>query len=181
MASGRDYEYESSPDPFELVRCRGCGLMFIQPRPAPDAMAVIYPANYGFLPRSYCDDGDPLDVLVLGNEPVHPLSIMQARAIGVMGSHEGVNALVQLMTDAGSREQVQAAAYGLGLVGGRQVMEPLLALLADAKAPDFARDFAATALGMLAEESDLAWNTTFREFSNYLAASPVLARIQLLL
>jgi inorganic pyrophosphatase len=46
--------------------------------------SVVYPANYGFLPRSYCGDGDPLDVLVLGNEPVHPLSIMQARAIGVM-------------------------------------------------------------------------------------------------
>ena len=46
--------------------------------------SVHYPANYGFLPRSYCDDGDPLDVLVLGNESVHPLSIMRARAIGVM-------------------------------------------------------------------------------------------------
>lgn len=46
--------------------------------------SVIYPANYGFLPRSYCGDGDPLDVLVLGNEPVVPLSIMEARAIGVM-------------------------------------------------------------------------------------------------
>lgn len=46
--------------------------------------SVHYPANYGFIPRSYCDDGDPLDVLVLGNEPVQPLSIMEARAIGVM-------------------------------------------------------------------------------------------------
>lgn len=46
--------------------------------------AVHYPANYGFLPRTYCGDHDPLDVLVLGNEPVHPLSIMRARAIGVM-------------------------------------------------------------------------------------------------
>ena len=46
--------------------------------------SVIYPANYGFIPRSYCDDGDPLDVLVLGDEPVVPLAIMQARAIGVM-------------------------------------------------------------------------------------------------
>lgn len=46
--------------------------------------AVHYPANYGFLPRSYCDDADPLDVLVLGNEPVQPLSMMVARAIGVM-------------------------------------------------------------------------------------------------
>lgn len=46
--------------------------------------AVHYPANYGFLPRTYCDDSDPLDVLVLGDTPVHPLSIMRARAIGVM-------------------------------------------------------------------------------------------------
>lgn len=46
--------------------------------------SVVYPANYGFLPRSYCDDNDPLDVLVLGNVPVVPMAIMRARAIGVM-------------------------------------------------------------------------------------------------
>ena len=46
--------------------------------------AVHYPANYGFVPRSYCDDGDPLDALVLGQEPVYPLTIVVARAIGVM-------------------------------------------------------------------------------------------------
>jgi inorganic pyrophosphatase len=46
--------------------------------------SVMYPANYGFLPRSYCDDGDPLDSLVLCQEPVVPLSLMQVRAIGVM-------------------------------------------------------------------------------------------------
>ena len=46
--------------------------------------AVHYPADYGFIPRTFCDDGDPLDVLVLGQEPVFPLTIVQARAIGVM-------------------------------------------------------------------------------------------------
>jgi inorganic pyrophosphatase len=46
--------------------------------------AVYYPADYGFIPRTYCDDGDPLDALVLGQEPVYPLTIVQARAIGVM-------------------------------------------------------------------------------------------------
>ncbi len=46
--------------------------------------AVYYPADYGFIPRTYCDDGDPLDVLVLSQEPVYPLTIVQARAIGVM-------------------------------------------------------------------------------------------------
>src|SRR5262249_57803948 len=46
--------------------------------------AVHYPANYGFVPRTYCDDGDPLDVLVFGQEPVHPLTVVDVRAIGVM-------------------------------------------------------------------------------------------------
>jgi inorganic pyrophosphatase len=46
--------------------------------------AVYYPANYGFVPRTYCPDGDPLDVLVLGQEPVAPGVLLRARAIGVM-------------------------------------------------------------------------------------------------
>lgn len=46
--------------------------------------AAHYPANYGFLPRTWCPDGDPLDVLVLGQEPVVPLCIMRARAIGII-------------------------------------------------------------------------------------------------
>ncbi len=46
--------------------------------------SVIYPAHYGFIPRTLADDGDPLDVLVLGNETVVPLAIMEARAVGVM-------------------------------------------------------------------------------------------------
>jgi inorganic pyrophosphatase len=46
--------------------------------------AVHYPANYGFLPQTWCADGDPLDVLVLGQEPVVPLCVLRARAIGVI-------------------------------------------------------------------------------------------------
>lgn len=46
--------------------------------------AVHYPANYGFIPRTYCGDGDPLDVLVLCQEAVAPQVLLRARAIGVM-------------------------------------------------------------------------------------------------
>jgi inorganic pyrophosphatase len=46
--------------------------------------AVVYPANYGFIPRTYCHDGDPLDVLVLCQEEVAPGVLLRARAIGVM-------------------------------------------------------------------------------------------------
>jgi inorganic pyrophosphatase len=46
--------------------------------------SVMYPANYGFIPQTYCDDHDPLDVLVLGQETIVPLAVMMAKAIGVM-------------------------------------------------------------------------------------------------
>jgi inorganic pyrophosphatase len=46
--------------------------------------AVFYPANYGFIPQTYAEDHDPLDVLVLCQEPVQPLALIQARAIGLM-------------------------------------------------------------------------------------------------
>jgi inorganic pyrophosphatase len=49
---------------------------------------VHYPANYGFLPRTHCGDGDPLDALVLGQEPVVPLCILRAKAIGVIAMRD---------------------------------------------------------------------------------------------
>src|SRR5258706_4206331 len=44
--------------------------------------AVHYPVNYGFIPRTHADDDDPLDVLVLTQEAVAPLTIVRARALG---------------------------------------------------------------------------------------------------
>lgn len=46
--------------------------------------AVYYPANYGFIPQTYAEDDDPLDVLVYCTEPIPPLTICEARAVGVM-------------------------------------------------------------------------------------------------
>ena len=43
-----------------------------------------YPCNYGFIPRTYGDDGDPLDVLVLCSEALQPLSLVQCYPIGVI-------------------------------------------------------------------------------------------------
>jgi inorganic pyrophosphatase len=50
--------------------------------------AVYYPENYGFVPRTYCDDGDPLDVLVLCQESIVPQAMMRVRAIGVMSMRD---------------------------------------------------------------------------------------------
>jgi len=46
--------------------------------------AVYYPANYGFIPQTYAEDDDPLDVLVLCQQEVDPLTLVDARAIGLM-------------------------------------------------------------------------------------------------
>jgi inorganic pyrophosphatase len=46
--------------------------------------SMSYPANYGFIPRTYCDDEDPLDILVLSSQTVVPLCIMRARVLGVL-------------------------------------------------------------------------------------------------
>src|SRR4051794_15601215 len=46
--------------------------------------AVYYPANYGFIPQTLSEDGDALDILILGQESVVPLAILNAKPIGVM-------------------------------------------------------------------------------------------------
>lgn len=43
-----------------------------------------YPANYGFIPRTYASDNDPLDVLMLCSEDIHPLSLVRCYPIGVI-------------------------------------------------------------------------------------------------
>src|SRR5690606_11706025 len=46
--------------------------------------SVMYPANYGFIPQTYCDDKDPLDILVICSVDVYPMSLVEAKVIGVM-------------------------------------------------------------------------------------------------
>ncbi|MBV9963944.1 MAG: inorganic diphosphatase [Parafilimonas sp.] len=46
--------------------------------------SIYYPVNYGFIPRTYGDDKDPLDILVITSLPVQPLTLMEAKVIGVM-------------------------------------------------------------------------------------------------
>jgi len=45
--------------------------------------SLHYPGDYGFIPRSHYDDGDPLDVLVMTNEPTFPGCVIEARPVGI--------------------------------------------------------------------------------------------------
>jgi len=51
--------------------------------------SMYYPANYGFIPQTYCDDKDPLDILVLSQITVVPMCIVSAKVIGVMRMMDG--------------------------------------------------------------------------------------------
>ncbi len=51
--------------------------------------ATHYPANYGFIPRTFADDGDPLDVLVICSEQIIPMTLVRVYPIGVMRMIDG--------------------------------------------------------------------------------------------
>ena len=51
--------------------------------------ATHYPANYGFIPRTYAGDGDPLDVLVICHEEIVPLTLVETYPIGVLKMIDG--------------------------------------------------------------------------------------------
>lgn len=46
--------------------------------------AVYYPGDYGFIPQTLWEDGDPMDIIILTNRPVYPLTLVKARVIGVI-------------------------------------------------------------------------------------------------
>ena len=56
--------------------------------------STVYPSNYGFIPRTLADDGDPLDVLVLCNESIYPMTLVTCMPIGVI-----------TMTDSGELDE----------------------------------------------------------------------------
>ena len=55
-ASGLDFEYDTAPNRFRFVRCRGCAHLYLNPRPAARDLGVIYPSNY----YAFSEGGNPL-------------------------------------------------------------------------------------------------------------------------
>ncbi|HBU12637.1 MAG TPA: inorganic pyrophosphatase [Clostridiales bacterium] len=70
--------------------------------------STVYPANYGFIPRTYAEDNDPLDVLVICSETIIPLTLVQCYPIGVI-----------IMTDDEQRdEKIIAIPFGDPMYNG---------------------------------------------------------------
>jgi inorganic pyrophosphatase len=51
--------------------------------------AMYYPANYGFIPQTFCDDNDPLDIVILSQIDIEPMCLVNAKVIGVMRMLDG--------------------------------------------------------------------------------------------
>ncbi len=51
--------------------------------------STVYPANYGYIPNTLADDGDPLDVLVLCGDAIYPMTLVKCRPIGVINMIDG--------------------------------------------------------------------------------------------
>lgn len=68
--SKNKYEYNGDLGVFEYDRCL--------------TSAMVYPASYGFIPNTLCEDGDPLDILVLSPEPIKRATVVNAKVLGVL-------------------------------------------------------------------------------------------------
>ena len=64
--------------------------------------STVYPTSYGFIPHTYAEDGDPLDVLVLCSEPVAPMTLVRSYPVGV----------IKMVDDEQQDEKIIAIPFG---------------------------------------------------------------------
>ncbi len=74
-------EIPANSDPVKYEVDKDSGLLHVDRF---SATSMIYPFNYGFVPNTLCDDGDPLDMMVLAPFPVCHGAVIRARPIGVL-------------------------------------------------------------------------------------------------
>jgi len=73
--SRNKYEYDKEMEAFALDR-----VLY---------SSVVYPADYGFIPKTVYDDGDPMDIIVLMEQPTFPGCVIASKPIGIMGMIDG--------------------------------------------------------------------------------------------
>lgn len=73
--SRNKYEYDKDMEAFALDR-----VLY---------SSVVYPADYGFIPQTVYDDGDPMDIMVLMEQPTFPGCVIASKPIGIMGMIDG--------------------------------------------------------------------------------------------
>lgn len=110
-----------------------------------------------------------------GFEPKFRLQL--ARSLGLMGDTQAVQTLIEYLQSSETLAESSSAAQALGLIGDRSAVEPLLAILKNKSKQPLQRGFAAVALGIIAEKTQLPWNAVFSVNSNYRAKVNALSEI----
>ena len=85
--------------------------------------SMFYPCNYGFVPHTLSDDGDPIDVMVIGRMPVQPGAVLPARVIGMLeledeGVEEAEAEAEAPAEPAGEAGRLKEAVDGRGILTG---------------------------------------------------------------
>lgn len=102
--SKNKYEYDGDLGVFMYDRCLNS--------------AMSYPASYGFIPGTLCEDGDPLDILVISPEPIKRATVVEAKVLGYLD-----------MDDEGAKDYKIIAApsfYGRKYTGLKDIEDSLL-------------------------------------------------------
>ncbi len=123
------------------------------------------------------DRADDLRALLVTKGAEPRMKLQLARALGLLGDPRAVDVLIEQLASADTISETASTAQALGLIGDRSAVAPLIALLQDARQVPVRRGFAAVALGLLAEKSELPWNAAFTAASNYRARTPAFREI----
>ncbi len=111
------------------------------------------------------------------NEIVFRLRLQAATALGLMGDTEAVDVLVKALETGQTLSVTSSAAKALGLIGDSSAIAPLKNILEDSKANNLARAFAAVALGIIGEKTNLPWNACISENCNYRAKVDAISEV----
>ena len=114
--------------------------------------------------------------LVLDNRDAK-MRLQVATSLGLMGDVEAVPTLLDALKGAETLFVISSLARAIGLVGDRSAIDPLEELISDDRAPGLARAFGCVAIGLIAEKTNVPWNTKITQNANYRTVLPVLYEI----
>lgn len=115
--------------------------------------------------------------LLLTQDRSPTVRLSAATALSLMQDRDAVPVLMESLARARTLAEVASCSQAVGRLGDRRALPGLIRIIEDRQLSGLARGFACVALGLLAEKTDLPWNTRLKEHANYRALVPELAEV----